>query len=298
MGNKQQIRRVAIVGGTHGNEFTGIYLIKKLERFPHQVQRSSFETVTLFANPKAFAQVKRYVDQDLNRCFLPQDLQNIEATSYEAKRARAICYQIGAESDKPVDVVLDLHSTTANMGQTLILANNHPFNLQLAAYLCAQNRQVRVFSWAQDHREDPSLKSLCDFGFSIEVGPVAQGILDANCFQKTEAMLYQILDYLEAYNQDGFSSADNILTLYQFLNTLDYPRDEQGEIKAMIHPELQSRDYQPLRPGDPLFLTFDGQTICYTGDAIVYPIFINEAAYYEKGIAMCLTEKKQIAIEG
>jgi aspartoacylase len=29
-----KIKRVVIVGGTHGNEFTGAYLIKKFEQFP------------------------------------------------------------------------------------------------------------------------------------------------------------------------------------------------------------------------------------------------------------------------
>ncbi|MBC7825362.1 MAG: succinylglutamate desuccinylase/aspartoacylase family protein, partial [Candidatus Parcubacteria bacterium] len=32
------IKRVAIVGGTHGNEFTGAYLIKKFEQYPELVQ--------------------------------------------------------------------------------------------------------------------------------------------------------------------------------------------------------------------------------------------------------------------
>ena len=41
-------------------------------------------------------------------------------------------------------------------------------------------------------------------------------------------------------------------------------------------------------------LTFDGQEILYEGTSTVYPIFINEAAYYEKGIAMCLTQKKTV----
>ncbi|MDP8932677.1 MAG: succinylglutamate desuccinylase/aspartoacylase family protein, partial [Cyanobacteriota bacterium] len=45
-------------------------------------------------------------------------------------------------------------------------------------------------------------------------------------------------------------------------------------------------------PGDPMFLTFDGESVLYEGKSTVYPIFINEAAYYEKGIAMCFTQKQ------
>ena len=64
----------------------------------------------------------------------------------------------------------------------------------------------------------------------------------------------------------------------------------------MIHPQLQFQDYQPLHPGDPMFLTFTGEVILYQGEVIVFPIFINEAAYYEKGIAMTFTKKQQLII--
>lgn len=64
----------------------------------------------------------------------------------------------------------------------------------------------------------------------------------------------------------------------------------------MIHPNLQFKDYEPLNPGQPMFLTFEGKTIAYEGKSIVYPVFINEAAYYEKGVAVCLTEKQQISV--
>ena len=77
---------------------------------------------------------------------------------------------------------------------------------------------------------------------------------------------------------------------------IDYPRNEAGEIQAMIHPQLQFQDYEPLHPGDPIFMTFSGEEIFYQGNSTVYPIFINEAAYYEKGIAMHISEKELIKI--
>ena len=50
-----------------------------------------------------------------------------------------------------------------------------------------------------------------------------------------------------------------------------------------------------MQSGDAMFLTFDGITIPYSGET-TYPVFINEAAYYEKGIAMCLTRKQDISV--
>jgi aspartoacylase len=80
------------------------------------------------------------------------------------------------------------------------------------------------------------------------------------------------------------------------VGVIDYPRNEHGAIQAMIHPQIQDRDYEALHPGDPIFLTFDNRAIAYQGESTVYPIFINEAAYYEKGIAMSLTKKEQVTV--
>ena len=38
------------------------------------------------------------------------------------------------------------------------------------------------------------------------------------------------------------------------------------------------------------------RTITYQGDSTVYPVFVNEAAYYEKGIAMCLAKQREIVV--
>jgi succinylglutamate desuccinylase len=288
--NMSKIKRVVIVGGTHGNEITGIYLVKKFERSPHLIQRSSFEALTLLGNPQAYAIGKRYVDTDLNRCFLPEDLENPNLTSYETQRAKIIYQTFSSQGSQPADFVIDLHSSTANMGLTIILASQHQFNLQLAAYLASINPKVKILYSRSRNQERPHLDSICEFGCTVEVGAIAQGILDAGLFQETEEIVHAILDYLAAYNQGNPPPRKDKLSVYQSIQTIDYPRNESGEIEAMIHPQLQFRDYQPLHPGEPIFLTFDGKEIVYEGDSVVYPVFINEAAYYEKGIAMCITE--------
>lgn len=287
---------MAVVGGTHGNELTGAYLVKKFEHFSDLVTRSSFETITLFGNPRAFEIGRRYVDKDLNRCFENAALLDPTRSSYEDLRAKTIHQILGPKGQPNVDLILDLHSTTSNMGLTLILSSQHRFNLQLAAYLSRVNPLVKIFSWGQADHESSLLRSLCELGCAIEVGPIAQGVLDAVVFQKTEELIYMVLDYINAYNQGKQSNTDASFTLYQFIGAIDYPRDEDGQIQAMIHPQLQSRDYEALHPGDPIFLTFDNQVIAYEGNSIVYPVFINEASYYEKGIAMYLSEKQQITL--
>lgn len=291
-----QIKRVAIVGGTHGNEFTGAYLVKKFEQFPYLTKRSSFESLTLLANPKAFAAGRRYIERDLNRCFLSENLGDPLLSSYEDSQAKAIFQMLGPKANPKVDLIVDLHSSTTNMGLTIIPVNNHPFNLRLAAYLSSINPLVKVYRWLPSGQESSFLRSICELGCAIEVGPIAQGVLNATLFQQTEELIYAVLNYLDAFNQGKALPVPPTLTLYQCVEMIDYPRSQRGELQAMIHPQLQFKDYEPLNHGEPMFLTFEGRAIAYEDKSTVYPVFINEAAYYEKGIAMCLTKKQHITI--
>ena len=140
------------------------------------------------------------------------------------------------------------------------------------------------------------LRSLSALGCTIEVGAIAQGVLNADYLQKTEMLIHAILDYLDALNQNKPLPIPSKLTLYEAVSSVDYPRNSLGELQAAIHPHLQFKDYEPLRNGEPMFLNFTGESIPYQGESIVYPVFINEAAYYEKKIAMTLTEKRQVKL--
>ncbi|MFM6075116.1 MAG: aspartoacylase, partial [Dolichospermum sp.] len=236
-------------------------------------------------------------NKDLNRCFLVEDLENLTLSSYEDLRAKEINNLFGKNGKTPVDLIVDLHSTTSNMGITIIIDNDQPFNLQLAAYLNHIDPSVKVFCHENSGQSPNFLMSVGRFGIGIEVGSIPQGVLNADFFLKTEAMIKAILDYVQMYNQGELPSLSDNLIYYKYREKIDYPRNEQGEIQAMIHPDLQFKDYQVLHPGDPMFLTFDGQIISYQGNSTVYPVFINEAAYYEKGTAMCFTEKRMITLE-
>jgi succinylglutamate desuccinylase len=290
----QKIQRALIVGGTHGNELIGIQLVKKLEQQSDIAYRPSFETVTLLANPAAISVCRRYVEKDLNRSFHSDNLQDLTKSDYETTQARKIVDTFGANGITPVDMVIDLHSTTSNMGLTIIV-DDIPFNLRLAAYLSSVKSDVRIYLLTRLSEEPNSLPSITPLGCTVEVGAVAQGTLDAKLFQETEDLVRLILDYVESYNQNQPTKLPETVTVYRDLENIDYPRDALGKIMAMIHPQLHFHDYEGLHPGDPMFLTFEGQVIPYQGNSTVYPVFINEAAYYEKNIAFCLTEKVTIS---
>lgn len=214
----------------------------------------------------------------------------------EENLAQVIEKKLGPKGNSNVDFIIDLHSTTANMGLTIIPVDKSPFNIGVAAYLNSINPLINAYCWQQTGQESPFLRSICQLGCTIEVGPVAQGVLNATLFEQTEKLVGAILDYLDAYNSGELKQIPSTLTLYQCVEMIDYPKTQTGELQAMIHPQLQFKDYQPLNHGAPMFLTFDGQTITYEAESTVYPVFINEAAYYEKGIAMCLTKKQLHAL--
>lgn len=292
-----QIQRVVIVGGTHGNELTGIYLVKKFRRYPHLLKRKSFEAQTLLANTKAIAANRRFISRDLNRCFGADDLANPFLASYEEQRAKEIAAQLTPESSPNVEVIIDVHSTTSNMGFTIIPSVSSPLILRLAAYLRTLNPLVRVCLGMQSNQETSVLRSLSPLGFTLEVGPIPQGVLNAYYLQQTEKLVHGILDYLDALNYGNLLPVHPSLTMYQMVSCVDYPRDLSGELDALIHPRLQSRDYKPLNHGEPMFLKLTGESVPYLERDTVCPIFINEAAYYDKQIAMILTHKHLLSFE-
>lgn len=67
-----RLSRVAVCGGTHGNEMSGIYLVKELLKAKKKVVEEEEEPVSVvlvLSNPRAIQQCRRYIDTDLNRCF-------------------------------------------------------------------------------------------------------------------------------------------------------------------------------------------------------------------------------------
>ena len=121
-----------------------------------------------------------------------------------------------------------------------------------------------------------------------------QGVIRANVLKQTEHLTHQILDFLDLYNRGAAPEKERSFQVYTFGPNLDYFRREDGAIWSAVHPERQDRDFQRVEPGDPMFLTFDGETIPYDGAEPVWPIFVNEAAYYEKKCAMTLCKLETI----
>jgi len=292
--------RVLVVAGTHGNERNGVHLLQRWRQAPETLGATGLELVFTPGNPAAIAAGRRYIDRDLNRSFLPELLADPAHTEAEAQRARELLAAWGPEGANPCAVVLDLHSTTAAMGNSLVVYGRRPADLALTAAL-----QGRLGLPVYLHEGDPAQRGYLveqwPCGLVIEVGPVPQGVVNATICQQTQLALETALGLL-AEAREGALHLPPQLVVHRHLRSLDLPRTPSGEAWAVVHGRLQDRDWQPLQPGDPLFQGSDGSTIGWEprpGEpATVWPVFVNEAAYEEKGIALSLTERQVWTVGG
>ena len=288
--------QVLVVGGTHGNERTGIQLLRRLRASPEELQRNSFEAHTLLANEPAIAANCRYLDQDLNRCF-SETLLNGTASNREQQLAQAINNQYGPKgANTQTDWVIDLHTTTANMGTTLVVQQHDPLALDMALYVQQQLPESVIFYENNTPGTDPFLCSVARHGFLIEVGPVAQGLLRWEVFEQTRIALQHALDFIDLQLSDKLTlPSTREAEVFEFIEKLHLPRNDKGDIIGMIHPQLQDRDYHQLAPGEPIFILDNGETVAFDYPEPVYVAFVNEAAYYDQGHGLSLMRKKRLS---
>ncbi|XP_058532346.1 aspartoacylase [Ochotona princeps] len=300
---EEPLKKVAIFGGTHGNELTGVFLVKHWLENAAEIQRTGLEVQPFIANPRAVEKCARYIDCDLNRIF---DIENLskkmsEDLPYEVRRAQEINQLFGPKgSQDSYDVIFDLHNTTSNMGCTLILEDStNDFLIQMFHYIKASLAPLPCHVYLTEH---PSLKyattrSVAKYPVGIEVGPQPQAVLRADILDQMRKIIKHALDFIHLFNQ-GKEYPPCAIEVYKVMEKVDYPRNGSGEIAAVIHPNLQDQDWKPLHPEDPVFLTLDGKIVPLGGDCTVYPVFVNEAAYYEKKEAFAKTTTLTLNAKG
>ena len=283
--------QLLLVVGTHGNERTGPWLTQCWQASPETLA-SPLPVSFCLGNPEAFALNRRYVDQDLNRSFIANLLKDQSRTTYEVMRARELLGRFGPQGDDPHQLVLDLHTTTATMGSCLAVSGERPADLALAA-LVQQSLGLPIYLSTSNSGQAGLLIGQWPCGLLLEVGPVAQGIIDPAIAQRTEVAVKGILSVLKACLAHN-AQLPKTLVVHRYLRTLDWPRNQTGRQTGCLHTKRLGSDWLKLLPGEPLFHCETGSTVCYEGDEPVWPIFINEAAYEEKGIALILTNKETL----
>lgn len=294
---------ILLVAGTHGNERNAPWLLQQWQTNPASISRHGLQLQLVLGNPKAVQQGRRYIDRDLNRCFEPALLDDPEVQSLEVCRARELLRLHGPQGQQPALVVLDLHSTTAAMGNSLVVYGRRPADLALAAGL-----QGRLGLPVYLHEADPAQRGFLverwPCGLVIEVGPVPQGVLHGAICRQTQLACELALELLDAA-ACGSLRLPPQLVVHRHLGSIDLPRRGDGTPAALLHPRLQGADWCPLRPSDPVLLDAAGAVTPLSAllpaqlprAERYWPVFINEAAYGEKGIAFSLTARESWPVE-
>ncbi|XP_027711968.1 N-acyl-aromatic-L-amino acid amidohydrolase (carboxylate-forming) [Vombatus ursinus] len=295
-----QLDRVAVTGGTHGNELSGVYLVKHWLQNPSELQRGTFAATPFLANPKATKRCIRYLSQDLNRSFTRTFLTSKETQDgpYEVRQAQEINQLFGPKgSADAFDFIFDLHNTVSNMVACLILdSEENVFTMHMCHYIQKHTQgPCPIYLYGLPGQENYSLQSVAKNGLGLELGPQPHGVLRADVLSHMRALVACGLDFIDLFNQGTSFPAFDIVA-YKIIEPMDFPQSPSGELLGFVHPQLQDKDFFPLKPGDPIFQLFSGEEIFYEGDATIYPAFINEAAYYEKGVAFYKMKKCTFSI--
>ena len=289
------IHSIVIAGATHGNERTGVELVQKWGNCPEKIQKfcPSAKIDFVLSNPVAMRENRRYFHQDLNRSFSEKTLA-IQGIShcYEVNQAKELNQMFGPKGEQTkTDLLIDIHNTTSAMGVCLILSEKDSFTTRASAEILSEFPETKIYFQPEERSESPYFGTIAKADICIEVGPQAHGTLVASLFETTEKVVLRYLELAEEFNQGVLQKKPRrSVEIFTQWKDLDYPRDSSGNISAMIHPDFQAADFSELKEGDNIFRTFDGKNISYRGET-VYPLFVNEAAYYEKKIAMSLTKK-------
>jgi succinylglutamate desuccinylase len=329
----KKVEKIVIVGGTHGNEYTGIWCVQAWETTNPSARYPSLSIQTLIGNPEAHRLNRRFVDNDLNREFTSHRLvsqcvvkdnnvdnnndndmdtttttttttttaaTNLLVGTVESRRAHELNQLLGPKSKPTQDLIIDLHTTTANMGTTLIIPAGDTFLAKVVSYVQSQLPHVRILVHNVPNRDDrPNLGSMARHGLTIEVGPVPQGVLRHDAVEATQQALMSVLDYCELHHHHQKQKNKPLLEGKRYIPCFrsapaQRPGDLSGKIAwptcptnpnfplYMIHSSLQDQDYSLLRTGDPLFVKLDGTIIPYDGShgSPVHILFVNEGGYY------------------
>lgn len=290
-----QIKNIVIAGGTHGNELSGVMLFRKWAKNSHLYADKcpSADTELVLTNIEATSVCKRYVDRDLNRSFADRLISLENPQAYEIRRAKELNDRFGPKgAATKTDLIIDVHNTTSNMGVCLILSTRDPFTMRASAEIANEFSNAFIYYQPEERGESPYFGTIAKADICLEVGPQPHGTLDADLFFETEKIVGRYLELADEWNRGVLQKKPKKkVDVFTQFKDIDYPRKPTGEITAMVHPNLLHGDYKEVKSGEPLFITFDGQNVPNTETQSVWPIFINESAYYEKKLAMSLTLK-------
>ena len=286
---------VLVVAGTHGNEVNAPWLLDRWQQDPGLLDSSGLTVCAVIGNPAARQAGCRYIDRDLNRSFRADflALDGEAPRPLEVDRARELITVYGPEGSTPCRVAIDLHSTTAAMGNCLVVYGRRPADLALAA-LVQGSLGLPIYLHEGDSAQTGFLVESWPCGLVIEVGPVPQGVLDPRIMRQTRLALETCLACLAAAGESQ-PPYPRHLVVHRHLGSVDLPRDQGDRPKSVLHDDVLGSDWRPLGTDQQVFDAWPSESLSTTLQPAFdgrIPVFVNEAAYVEKKIAFSITQRE------
>jgi succinylglutamate desuccinylase len=230
---------------THGDEKIGLKVAKEINK----LKISKKCLVIQIANIKAFKAHKRFIDQDLNRSFPGKKNGNYE---------ERLAYKL-SPSIKKADIVIDIHSTTSNLKDAVIITK---FNDKTLKYVdTIQPRYVLVMTATKDS----ALMSQAKVGIAFEFGKDSSPIAVKNTVLGVKSILAQAgLLHLNISRNKRVVATE----YYEVIKTVPKPKG-YSLVKGI-------KNYQMIKKGTAYAFCGDNKIIAKEN---FYPILFGEKKY-------------------
>lgn len=202
--------KVCVVCALHGNELFGLKIISKIQ------EDVSTDISTIIGHPEAIAKSKRYIDQDLNRCF-GQEGDAREIAIAEGIERRLRIYQ--------PDIVLDIHTSISDVGNIAIVAE---YNEQIAAIAAHLDMDAVVIM--PEYLTSTSL---------IGIFPEKSISLEFGRSKRSDQLAHKVAEGIKTLKYSS-PRKDRDLPVYEVYGTIDKSFNKLAGIKNLtFYEELQ-----------------------------------------------------------
>jgi succinylglutamate desuccinylase len=236
-------KTLAVFAGVHGNELSGIEAVKKAVV---KIKLDAGQVYFVLANPKAIAKGVRFIDKNLNRCFL----KNQSGKTYEEKRTK----QLMKILDK-TEALLDIHAS--NNPKTI------PFIITDNGFEVVKNFSFPYLVTGFDKQEpgatDGYMKNQNKIGICIECG------------------------YAKGTKKNIDLAYDSIIKFLKYFDLIDNKVNKKVIPKKMLHVnrvQLVTSEKFRLIKSWPDFYTFPKKTIVAKDEKQVYQVEKNKVILF------------------
>ena len=267
-----------IMGGTHGDEKTGVLIVQKLNQILAKSGSDfSGQIITILANLQAIEKNQRYVDEDLNRLWSSQKTQEIESKK-QLNNEEKVLLKIKPYLQQ-ADVFVDIHATISP-SEPFIFCQNSPQHLDLASFFEIQ----KIVSLEKDSNIQSMQVCTDDFvnanqgiGLTLETGWQKD-------FSKVDTFLNNILNLLKTKNHLKINQNLGILPEQKSTSKSQKPAKQIYTIYKHLKSPTQDLVYEQKIKS---FAEFkQGQKIAvdsqqeYFADQDCFIIFPNNKSFY------------------